>query len=54
MVMKKQTQMSVRLDDHLWAFLRKRAFDLDTSISALINECLEKYKVRCEKRVDTP
>lgn len=36
--------MNIRLRKEVWSFLRKQAFDQETSINELINVCLEKVK----------
>lgn len=36
--------MNIRLRKEVWAFLRKLAFDQESSINELINVCLEKVK----------
>jgi len=44
-----QTTLTLRLDKELWKFLRKKAFDRELSLNALITEQLVKYKKCCER-----
>lgn len=43
--------LTLRMDKTLWRFLKKKSIDREMSLAALINECLEKYKHKCEKKL---
>lgn len=43
--------LTLRLDRQTWSFLKKRAVDRDMSLQELINDCLEKYKKKCENKL---
>jgi len=43
--------LNLRMPKETWSFLRRKAFDREMSLSALINERLEKYKKMCEKKL---
>lgn len=47
--MEETKPLTLRLNKNTWSFLKKKAIDREMSLSALINECLEKYKKKCEK-----
>lgn len=41
--------LTLRMNKKTWTFLKKKAVDREMSLCALINDCLEKYKKKCEK-----
>ena len=45
--------ITLRLKKSTWMFLKKRCIDKETSLCGLINELLEKYKLRKEKKLTT-
>ena len=49
--MTEMKSLNLRMKKETWSFLRRKAFDREMSLSALINECLDKYKSKVEKRL---
>jgi predicted DNA-binding ribbon-helix-helix protein len=47
--MEETKPLTLRLKKTTWSFLKKKAVDREMSLAALINECLDKYKKKCEK-----
>ena len=43
---------NVRIPRDVWAFVKKKAVDRETSFNLIIVELLTKYKKKCEKKVD--
>lgn len=43
--------MLIRLEKEIWVFLKKKAIDREISANELINDCLRKYKIKCEKKL---
>ena len=39
------------LTRELWTFLKKTSVDKEVSCSSVINNCLLKYKMKCEKKI---
>lgn len=49
--MDKLINLSIRLPKELHTFLRKNAFDQNTSINSVILKCLQKFKKKEEKKL---
>lgn len=43
---------NLRLSKEMWLFLKKVAAEKETNMTSIINECLEKYKKKYEKKLD--
>jgi len=47
-----EKSFNVRMPKQVHTFLRRYSVDTETSMNAIIVECLEKYKKNIEKKVD--
>lgn len=49
--MTQKKPMLIRLEKEIWVFVKKKAIDREISANELINDCLRKYKIKCEKKL---
>lgn len=50
--MEQNKAMNIRIPKELWSFGKKKAIDREMSFNQLVIELLEKYKKKCDKKVD--
>jgi predicted HicB family RNase H-like nuclease len=46
-----QKMTTIRVEKEVLAFIRQKALNMGISMNELINDCLKKYKIKCEKRL---
>lgn len=49
--MEQMKALTLRINKETWAFLKKKAIDREMSLQELINDCLEKYKNKCQNKL---
>lgn len=49
--MEQMKALTLRINKETWAFLKKKAIDREMSLQELINDCLEKYKKKCQNKL---
>lgn len=42
---------NIRIPKDMWVFLKKKSIDQEKAMNAIVIDCLEKYKKKCEKKL---
>lgn len=42
---------NIRIPKDIWVFLKKKSIDQEKAMNAIVIDCLEKYKKKCEKKL---
>lgn len=43
---------NIRMPKETWVFLKQKAIEQESSMAGIILKCVEKYKRKCEKKID--